>query len=158
MAHYDRRFISELVAEIVHQAPYISWQRNYRYNFLRKIENPSSRPAVPRSLSSLPVIEEQFIGQLFVNFLLKFLLIYWLNFLQSMNQLLCTVDFICSFGHFSIFYFIWSYSMSLNQIFIQYILLSSLLVIFSQHLSIKVKIEVQRENRFHIVLLVLLSQ
>ena len=58
MAHYDRHFISELVAEIVHQAPCISWQRNYRYNFLRKIENPLSRPAVPRSLSDLPVIEK----------------------------------------------------------------------------------------------------
>ena len=58
MAHYDRGFISELVADMVHQAPYISWQRKYRYNFLRRMENPLFRPAVPRSLSDLPKIEE----------------------------------------------------------------------------------------------------
>ena len=57
-AHYDRGFISKLVADIVLQAPDISWQRNYRYNFLKRMENPLNMPAVPRSLSDLPVIEE----------------------------------------------------------------------------------------------------
>ena len=53
MAHHDRGIIiSELVADMVHQVPYISWQRRYRYNFLRRIEQ-SSRPAIPKSLLDL---------------------------------------------------------------------------------------------------------
>ena len=60
IAHHDRGImISELVACMVHQVPYIAWQHKFshptgRYNFLRRIENPLSRPAIPRSLSDLP--------------------------------------------------------------------------------------------------------
>ena len=89
-AHYDRGFISELVADMVLQAPDISWQRNYRYNFLKRAENPLNKPAIPRSLSDLSKTEDSYRPVICKNFLLR--VNYWLHVQESLNQYLCPFD------------------------------------------------------------------
>ena len=60
LAPYDRRFISNLVADAAFQAIDISLQRNYdypkRFQFLKWAEN--HKPAIPKSLLNVPEIEE----------------------------------------------------------------------------------------------------
>ena len=92
-AHYDRGFISNLVADMVFQAPDISWQRNYnypkRYNFLKRAENPLNKPAIPKSLLDLPKREDSYRPVICKNFFLR--VNYWLH-VQELHQYLCYFD------------------------------------------------------------------
>ena len=60
LAPYDRKFISNLVADAAFQAIDISLQRNNdypkRFQFLKWAEN--HKPAIPKSLLNVPEIEE----------------------------------------------------------------------------------------------------
>ena len=90
-APYDRRFISNLVADAVLQVPDISWQRHPRYNFLKWAENPLNKPAIPKSLLDVPKIEESSRPVICKNCKNNFLLRvnYWLHVQESMNQYSC---------------------------------------------------------------------
>ena len=92
-APYDRRFISNLVADTVLQAPDISWQRHPRYNFLKWAENPKNKPAIPKSLLNVSKIEERSRPVICKNCKNNFLLRinYWLH-VQELHQYLCYFD------------------------------------------------------------------
>ena len=92
LAPYDRKFISNLVADAAFQAIDISLQRNYdypkRFQFLKWAEN--HKPAIPKSLLNVPVpeMEESFRPAICKNCKNNFLLRinYWLYVQESMNQ------------------------------------------------------------------------
>ena len=94
-APYDRRFISNLVADTVFQAIDISLQRNYdypkRFKFLKWAENPLNKPAIPKSLLDVPKIEESSWPVICKNCKNNFLLRvnYWLHVQESMYQYSC---------------------------------------------------------------------
>ena len=92
-APYDRRFISNLVADAVLQVPDISWQRHPRYNFLKWAENPLNKPAIPKSLLDVPKIEDSSRPVICKNCKTNFLLRvnYWLH-VQELHQYLCYFD------------------------------------------------------------------
>ena len=93
LAPYDRKFISNLVADAAFQAIDISLQRNYdypkRFQFLKWAEN--HKPAIPKSLLDVPMIEERSRPAICKNCKNNFLLRinYWLYVQESMNQYSC---------------------------------------------------------------------
>ena len=90
---YDRKFMSNLVADAVFQAIDNSWQRNPRYNFLNWAENPENKPAIPKSLLNVSKIEERsrpvICNNCKHNFLLR--VHYWLH-VQELHQFSCDFD------------------------------------------------------------------
>ena len=90
---YDRKFMSNLVADAVFQAIDNSWQRNPRFNFLKCAENPEYKPAIPKSLLNVSKIEERSRPVICNNCKRNFLLRvhYWLQ-VQELHQFSCVFD------------------------------------------------------------------